>query len=73
MPQTREKFVFGDQIAAVAQNLSVGAIVDRFAVDQHPVTVENHQIKTATSHQKRDYQLTQRVIKPKNFPSSRQM
>jgi hypothetical protein len=38
---------FGDRISAGRQHLGVGSVDDRLAVDQHPIAVENDQLKSA--------------------------
>ena len=44
---------FGDRISAGRQHLGVGSGDDRLAVDQHPIAVENDQLKSAGNHPSR--------------------
>jgi hypothetical protein len=62
---------FGDRISAGRQHLGVGSVDDRLAVDQHPIAVENDQLKSAGNHPSRSTEtLTPRASRSIRQPSS---
>jgi hypothetical protein len=48
-----DEILFRDRIAAGGQDVGVGLVDDRLAVDEHPVAVENDQLETAGNHSSR--------------------
>ncbi len=48
-----DEILFRDRIAAGGQDVGVGLVDDRLAVDEHPVAVENDQLETAGNRSSR--------------------